>query len=108
MDGRLRQWVAEFADTHTDATSLRIMRGQAIGAAWSALYLLDVLDPEDDWVPQVTKERDEALDAIVRIEARLTTLGAEFGDERSYGVPFESSERVQSALAEYRKNRQAA
>jgi len=82
------EWVNRFCDTMEDATSLRIMRGRAYQDAYGAIDLLNKLPRNDPWIPELKVERDQALDCINRIEARLTALGLEntWGDERSYGL----------------------
>lgn len=84
MGGSVKEWVDQYAATIDDATSLRIMRGRAFGGAYQELYLLNTLDADDPWVPILKKIRDEYIDCIDRIEARLNELGAPYGSERHY------------------------
>lgn len=101
MGYSVKEWVERFCATCDDATSLRIMRGRAIGAASVNCWLLEgvksCLTEDDPWIPEITAQRDEDLALLDKIEARLNELGVPFGNERSYGVSAEDLRRVNEA-----------
>ena len=99
MRSKLKEWVEDACDTMDDGATLRTMRGIAFAKAAEALYLLSCLPADDDWVPQLEVERDEALDHIIRIEDRMTSLDMGAADRsRNYGLSLKDAMEVETLV----------